>query len=802
MAALVQGYPHSSGTVTGLQTRPSSASGMLQSLSGQPGTSFASGNNHRHTHHGLPSNTTTAMYHGGSGTPQQSHHRNKPGHSRTGSWQQSRTQRTTSSPSAPTLQSIDYLQPAVARPWHTASVSMTNLPTSANYGSQMSTRDDSGLPVLGTTRPSTSPRPTQSSNGSATQSSPAPTAPVRTTPERYRRSVLRGDSTALSTGAVAGGAQLRAPHPAVSNRPNSFVGSVSGSAIDDAGFTHNQPHGEYRRVRRRSMPALDSSGFPISLTPHELKQLAAESSRSRNADKDGKVGKSGNSQKAGDKTSNDEQAGSGRPSPSANRNGPDPATGPTMSTSPDPAGVAGQDSSRVVSIPPRTSSTDAAHVNRTPTPSPLSKPMTMETAGGSDRAADAAGSATKEPASPPRPASPAARQLAAISEKGIKPKSKTSRLRRAFSFGSAAEFRKAANETADSGAGKHHKDRIADDTLDEEQARIAERQEAAGIGSNIYSGGRFFHGSTDNLSISSTASSASVMIRKMGRGMKKGTRSLVGLFRPKSTVGTLVAEEPPVAATQSAVSMITAEAERERVNVNPDPKAQGGGTGFPRLERNSIDAAKVPAAEPERAESPESDNSKARKSIIGGDKERAEALAAVRKGILKNRNGSSSPSPRPSDTRGSAFDLPSVPSVTDSPNSSAPSTPNEDSQGQRRPGGVTIGNEDYFVSALKLRQDSSNNNNSNNDNGSSSNTNNNNKATTPGTPQSTKRCTTFSPRIVFFETWPSQEYDRRGDIATCNRLTPMLAQQIKEELNSFKMEMEVHENSKIYTHFF
>jgi hypothetical protein len=30
----------------------------------------------------------------------------------------------------------------------------------------------------------------------------------------------------------------------------------------------------------------------------------------------------------------------------------------------------------------------------------------------------------------------------------------------------------------------------------------------------------------------------------------------------------------------------------------------------------------------------------------------------------------------------------------------------------------------------------------------------------------------------------------------------MLAQQIKEELNSFKMEMEVHETSKIYTHFF
>lgn len=58
----------------------------------------------------------------------------------------------------------------------------------------------------------------------------------------------------------------------------------------------------------------------------------------------------------------------------------------------------------------------------------------------------------------------------------------------------------------------------------------------------------------------------------------------------------------------------------------------------------------------------------------------------------------------------------------------------------------------------------------------------------PSTPQGGgKRNATFSPRIVFYDTWPSQEYDRRGEIATCNRLTPMLAQQIKEELNSFKM---------------
>ncbi|KAB8272425.1 hypothetical protein BDV30DRAFT_212009 [Aspergillus minisclerotigenes] len=59
----------------------------------------------------------------------------------------------------------------------------------------------------------------------------------------------------------------------------------------------------------------------------------------------------------------------------------------------------------------------------------------------------------------------------------------------------------------------------------------------------------------------------------------------------------------------------------------------------------------------------------------------------------------------------------------------------------------------------------------------------------------------FSPRIQFIETWNNSEYDRRGEIATCNRLTPLLAQQIKEELNEFKMEMEVHETSKVYTHF-
>lgn len=60
----------------------------------------------------------------------------------------------------------------------------------------------------------------------------------------------------------------------------------------------------------------------------------------------------------------------------------------------------------------------------------------------------------------------------------------------------------------------------------------------------------------------------------------------------------------------------------------------------------------------------------------------------------------------------------------------------------------------------------------------------------------------FSSRIIIFDTYDALDYDRRAEIATCNRLNPALAQQIKEELNNFKMEMDVHSDSRIYTHFY
>lgn len=326
---------------------------------------------------------------------------------------------------------------------------------------------------------------------------------------------------------------------------------------------------------------------------------------------------------------------------SANRNNVHIPTGNPAQLANAPADSESPDAPKLINIPPRTSSSDAA--KRISTPSPLSKPVTMDTAGQKDGSSTAATKSAKVDSKADTAAanktyeSPAAKQLAAINQKGGKLKSKTSRLRRALSFSSAAELRKA-------GAGPPVLDHGAppatpnggndsnEEELDPEQARIAEQQEAAGLGHNIYAGNsRMFAASTDNISISSTASSASIMIRKMGRGMKKGGRSLAGLFRPKSVIGV----PPPDTAegSQATVSMVTVEAERERVHVNAEPNSPDGGTDYPRLERNSIDAGNE--LNHERSGSSGTDNSNPRKSIVGGDRERAEVLAAVRKGILK-----------------------------------------------------------------------------------------------------------------------------------------------------------------------
>ena len=65
-----------------------------------------------------------------------------------------------------------------------------------------------------------------------------------------------------------------------------------------------------------------------------------------------------------------------------------------------------------------------------------------------------------------------------------------------------------------------------------------------------------------------------------------------------------------------------------------------------------------------------------------------------------------------------------------------------------------------------------------------------------------KKGVRFSSRIILYDTFDGEEYDRHPDVATCNQLTPMLAQQIKDELNEFKSAMVIHKDSQCNTHFF
>ncbi|KIK93549.1 hypothetical protein PAXRUDRAFT_828869 [Paxillus rubicundulus Ve08.2h10] len=61
----------------------------------------------------------------------------------------------------------------------------------------------------------------------------------------------------------------------------------------------------------------------------------------------------------------------------------------------------------------------------------------------------------------------------------------------------------------------------------------------------------------------------------------------------------------------------------------------------------------------------------------------------------------------------------------------------------------------------------------------------------------------FANNLSVYDTFSPTVYDRRSEPATWSRLTPALAQRIKEELNSYKMEeMEVHACSRMHTQFF
>ncbi|KAL8938470.1 MAG: hypothetical protein Q9211_003188 [Gyalolechia sp. 1 TL-2023] len=740
--------------------------------------------------------------------------------------------RTASAPVTPLTNPLSSPNPSTTPQNRLSSVPALSL-SNAFTSPQNSSKDDASISAA-SHLPSSRPL-------SAIDINPTPSPNTsKPAPERYKRNHRRAETTGLPAGTTqpqsgsalpSGSGMATIGHlynggyhtssvptltsypsyrgsPSPSRQTNAVTGShqPKGVSVDDSAVSRPGSSEQAKRYRRRSISSLDAKEYqhfnsnqtisPTTQPKTYAAILASPAPQGQNenwqpqpvapAQRPGSShGRNGSAESSTSGRSSSRPSSAKREAASPNVL---PGAGALQATS------AIKHEPQLINIPPRGSS-DAS--KRLTNPSPLSKPMTMSPESPSTKNAFAAvvqqkpttpHSQTPMP-HPSAPESPAAQQLAALNKKEGKKEGKSSRLRRAFSFGSAAELRKASAENSMSTErAKLRKDRYQDEG-EAEQAAIAQKQEAGGIGAGIYSGqGHFFTGSTDNLSISSTASSASVMIRKMGKGVKKGSRSLAGLFRPKSVVGVPAADPAVPEASVAQVSMVTVEAEREKVNVNADPRDQaGGGTGFPKLERNSVDAGRagVGHATPVRERS--IDGARPRRSIVGGEMERAVVLAAVKKGILKRNgtsSGNSSPVIRPTDTRTDAS-VSQLPRFNDSPASSAPSTPADDHRGagHRKTDSITIEGEDYFMSLAKYASGDDN--------------------IVPGTPRSImSRNISFSPHLQFCETWTSGEYDRRGEIATCNRLTPMLAQQIKEELNTFKMEMEIHKESEKHTHYF
>lgn len=219
------------------------------------------------------------MYRGSVGPIQPYAFTSTPSLNQTTQWQPpAGSYRTSSTSSVPTLQTFDPSHYG-ARSSYLASASMTNLPTTSNLGLSVGgSRDDSSLVGTATRRTAPGARP-QSALLSGPTLSPTGTSftmpqgtPAKPSPERYRRPAARSADASASAYRVS-----------TQNRRNSTVGSVSSSGTEESQIngSYSAEEAAARRVRRRSLPALDSAAFPQPrpLTPHDVGRQPEESSR-------------------------------------------------------------------------------------------------------------------------------------------------------------------------------------------------------------------------------------------------------------------------------------------------------------------------------------------------------------------------------------------------------------------------------------------------------------------------------------------------------------------------------------------
>ena len=292
MAALVQTYPQQSSTVTMLQTRPSSASGILQTSSqNTPHHQYPVNPSHRNSYHGISNGAGMSNYRGApiapyafTSTPNLA----MPGQRVQNGPHVRQDQRTSSAPIIPTFESGQ----AANRSRYPAAASVSTTSSSSSEFSSLSqksgSKNDSATP--GTTHNiGNNPRPFSTIITTAAQTLTPPTAQaVKASPDRYRRPNNRradssngqqttsqlsstgsampnvmqfyGSSTQQGMPIVDTTQRFNIQIPQLSKQaPN--VTATTGVAADDMQFNRHNSQGQAKRYRRRSIHTIDTGDY-------------------------------------------------------------------------------------------------------------------------------------------------------------------------------------------------------------------------------------------------------------------------------------------------------------------------------------------------------------------------------------------------------------------------------------------------------------------------------------------------------------------------------------------------------------
>lgn len=291
MAALVQSFPQQSSTVTMLQARPASASGILQGTSQNQTTQYGqrTGHLHRNSYHGIGNGAGLNTYRGQSSIGPIAPYAFTSTPALTGYRQQQtpyvrQDQRTTSAPAVPNMHgSQQQSGNRLSRYPASASVSTTTSSSSSEM-SAPTTRDDASENAVVWEATRVRPKSTIITS-SPVLSASGPSTPTKTAPDRYRRPANRRVDTApvLASTQVTGtpsvfgsnansiyqplqvdqnvgfqfGNRYQAP-PALVQNFNSGNTLLNGSrgAVDDM---YLQKHATKDDRRRRSIHTIDAT---------------------------------------------------------------------------------------------------------------------------------------------------------------------------------------------------------------------------------------------------------------------------------------------------------------------------------------------------------------------------------------------------------------------------------------------------------------------------------------------------------------------------------------------------------------